>query len=226
MKNLNKYINELNRIVTELKNNNEHDKVKKLRYYKFTEYNNVSSNIDEYLSSFTDTVSELFPDDTDINSVDFMLYELLTNVYKHSRFKRTYLQIITPDDENIEIRIFDNGIGIHGSFKNASIASTDDSEAIYEAINGKTSDKEKYGLRGRGLNSTARLTTLGFNGEMIIASGNGFCVITKEGAKTFINHDKIKGTFVILKIENKKINNIYSYLKFENINKIKEAKHD
>ena len=98
-----------------------------------------------------------------------------------------------------------------------------DSEAIFEAINGKTTDKEKYNLHGRGLNSTARITTLGFDGEMLIASKSGFCIITKNGAKTYENKNQINGTFIILRLSNKKIDNIYDYLKYEKINKINEV---
>ena len=151
-------------------------KIKELKYYKFDDFTKVSDKIDDYLSDFTDDVNYLLPKNVDIQSIDFLLYEILNNVYKHSNFKNAYLQIITPPNDIIELCIFDNGIGIPGSFKSAHMESLNDYDAIYEAINGKTSDKEKYGLHGRGLNSTARLTTLGFNGEMLIASGKrGLC---------------------------------------------------
>lgn len=206
---------------------NDSLKIKELKHYSFTDYNNCSDKIDDYLSSFSDEILELLPEDFDVTSADFLLYELLTNVYKHSKFENAYEQIITDNNaKNIDICIFDNGIGIPESFKSASMSSVDDCEAIYEAINGKTSDKEKYNLRGRGLNSSARLITLGFNGEMLIASGNGVCAITEDGARTYLNQNYIKGTFVIMQIENKKVDNIYNYLKFEHINKLKEDNHD
>ena len=152
------------------------------------------------------------------------MYEILINVYKHSKFKSAYCKVLAGnDDEDIDIRIFDNGIGISKSFEDASMPSKDDCEAIFEAINGKTSAREKYCLRGRGLNSTARLITLGFGGEMLIVSGRGICRVTKEGAKSHFKTQSIKGTFVILKIKSRKVRNIYEYLKFENIAKIKEV---
>lgn len=61
---------------------------------------------------------------------------------------------------------------------------------------------------------------------MLIASGNGICLINKKGAKTYDNKNKINGTFIILRINNKKIENIYEYLKYEKINKITEVKHE
>ena len=62
----------------------------------------------------------------DYQSIYFLLYEILINVYKHSKFHNAYLQIITHDEGNIDICIFDNGIGIPGSFKEASMESDND----------------------------------------------------------------------------------------------------
>lgn len=200
---------------------------KELKYFKYKDFTKISDKIDEYLSELTDEIMDLLPQDIDVQSIDFLLYELLINIYKHSKFENAYLQIhCLPDNQNICICIYDNGIGIPGSFKEANIESINDFEAIYDAINGKTTDKEKYELHGRGLNSTVRITTLGFNGEILIASGKGICMITENGAKTYSNKNTIKGTKVILKIPNKKVDNIYEYLKHENINKIKEDDND
>ncbi|WP_296790133.1 ATP-binding protein [uncultured Methanobrevibacter sp.] len=197
-------------------------KIKELKHYSFNDFNKVSEKIDEYLSTFTNQILKFLPKDADIQSIDFMLYELLVNIYKHSKFENAYIQIINESDEDINICIFDNGIGIPKSFEDASIPSENDCEALFDSINGKTSDKEKYSLRGRGLNSTARITTLGLCGNMTIASGSGVCTVTKNGAKTYFNDHNINGTFVILKIKNKKVDNIYKYLKFKNINKIED----
>ncbi|WP_405306291.1 ATP-binding protein [Methanobrevibacter sp.] len=197
-------------------------KIKELKYYKFNDFHNISDEIEEYLSEFIEESIELLPRDMDYQSVYFLLYEILINVYKHSKFHNAYLQIIIHNKENIDICIFDNGIGIPGSFKEASMESDNDCEAIYDAINGKTTDKEKFVIHGMGLNTTSRLTTLGFDGEVLIASGSGVCEITKEGAKPYLNSHEITGTFVILRIKNKKIDNIYDYLKYETINKISE----
>ena len=132
------------------------------------------------------------------------------------------MQIIIHRNENIDICIFDNGIGIPGSFKESLMDSKNDYEAIFDAINGKTTDKEKFVIHGMGLKSTARLTTLGFEGEVLISSGNGICEITKKGANPYLNTHEMNGTFVILRIKNKKIENIYEYLKYEKINNINE----
>lgn len=203
------------------------DEIKKLKFYKFSDFINISDKIESYLSELTDEISKILPNSLDIQGMDFLLYEILINIYKHSKFENAYIQFNIKNNERIiEIYILDDGIGIPGSFKDASFNYYNDNEALFDAINGKTTDKEKYNLHGRGLNSSARITTLGFDGEMLIASGNGICLINKKGAKTYDNKNKINGTFIILRINNKKIENIYEYLKYEKINKITEVKHE
>ena len=204
---------------------NDSLKVKKLKFYEFEDFNKISEEIDDYLSTVTSEILEYFPQDADIQSMNFILYELLINVYKHSKFKNAYCQVMTNNIQEIEVCICDDGIGIAKSFEDASIPSDDDCEAIFDAINGKTSDKEKYHLRGRGLNSTARLVAGGFDGKLLISSGKGVCEVTKKGAKTYFNDHDINGTSVVMKIRNRKVPNIYEYLKFEHINAIKEGKN-
>jgi len=215
-----------NLITNEVKNmiiTNDTFNIKELKYIKFTDFYNASEKIDEYLTSLTDESFKFLPEDIDTQSIEFILYEILLNVYKHSKFNNAYLQFINhTENQKIDICIFDNGIGIPGSFKEALIDSENDCNAIFDAINGKTSDKEKYGLHGRGLNSTAQITTSGFDGEMIIASGTGICIVTKEGVKSYFNNHEIHGTFVILRIKNKKVNDIYKYLEHKHINKVDE----
>ena len=113
-------------------------KIKELKHYSFNDFNKVSEKIDEYLSTFTNQILKFLPKDADIQSIDFMLYELLVNIYKHSKFENAYIQIINESDEDINICIFDNGIGIPKSFEDASIPSENDREALFDSINGKT----------------------------------------------------------------------------------------
>ena len=203
------------------------DKIKKLKYYKIGDFINVSHKIESYLSELTDEISKILPENIDSQGMDFLLYEILINIYKHSKFENAYIQFDIKNNEKIiEIYIIDDGIGIPGSFRETSFDYDNDNEAIFDAINGKTTDKEKYNLHGRGLNSSARITTLGFDGEMLIASGRGICIINKNGAKTCNNEKKVNGTFINLRLNNIKIENIYEYLRFEKINRIAEVNHD
>ncbi len=199
-----------------------HENIKKLKFYEFNDFLVVSEKIEEYLSEFTDKLEIILPTDADIQSINFLLYEILINVYKHSKFKNAYVEI--NHDNTLDITIYDDGIGIPQSFKEANLEYNGDAESIFEAVNGKTTDKEKYNLHGRGLNSTARITTLGFEGKMSIFSGTGCCLITKDGIQLHKNEETITGTFILLQINNKKIDNIYDYLKYEVIHK--EGNHE
>ena len=97
---------------------------------------------------------------------------------------------------------------------------TNDSEAIFNAINGTSSDKEKEKLKGRGLNMSANIVTFGFGEELLIASGNGLCSINQEGISSFENICPfIDGTLLCLKINTNKIN-IYNYTAFKEFEKL------
>lgn len=199
--------------------------IKKLKFFEISDFLIESEKIEKYLSKLTDEIFNILPEDADLQSINYLLYEILINIYKHSRFGNAYIQLdISKNNDNIDICVIDDGIGISGSFKDASLSYINDCESLFEAINGKTSDKEKYKLHGRGLNSCARITTHGFDGEMLIASGKGICVVTTKGAQLYKNKYGINGTFIVLRINNKKIDNIYEYLKYKRINKIQEVK--
>lgn len=200
-----------------LKELDDCENIKKLKFYEFNDFITVSEKIEEYLSEFTDEVENILPKNCDIQSINFLLYETLINVYKHSKFRNAFVGI--NYHETLDIIIYDDGIGIPRSFKEAELKYNGDSESIFEAVNGKTTDKEKYNLHGRGLNSTARITTLGFGGKMFIFSGKGACLITKKGVQLYENKESLAGTYILLQINNKKIDNIYDYLKYEQIHK-------
>ncbi|MBQ2654481.1 MAG: hypothetical protein IJF83_13075 [Methanobrevibacter sp.] len=111
-----------------------------MKFYEFSDFLNVSDKIEEYLSDLTDEIENFLPKDVDRQSINFLLYELLINTYKHSKFKNAYVQISI--DENFHILVYDDGIGIPGSFREANMNYNVDGEAIFEALNGKTTDKE------------------------------------------------------------------------------------
>ena len=83
---------------------------KELKYYESKDFSRLSDEIDTYLSEFTDETMNLLPPNIDVQSIEFLLYELLINIYKHSKFKNAYIQvIITDENQNIEIHINDDG---------------------------------------------------------------------------------------------------------------------
>ena len=194
--------------------------LRKLKTFEYNEYFQVADKIELYLSDVTDEIVGLIGD-VDTQSVNVLFYEMLTNIYKHSQCQNAYILCQKyPTVNTIDICIIDDGISIPGSFEQEGMDFTNDSEAIYEAINGKTTDKEKYNLHGRGLNTTANITSLGFGEQMLIASRNGVCTVNKKGVKTWKrNMPYIDGTFVTLRINTNKIKNIHEYIKRREYNK-------
>ena len=61
---------------------------------------------------------------------------------------------------------------------------------------------------------------------MLIASSKGICYITPNGAELHPNKKRVNGTFIMLRINNKKIENIYECIKFEKINRLEVDKND
>ena len=52
-------------------------KIIKLKKFKFDEYFTISDKIDEYLSKLSDEIINSLPAKTDVQSISFLLYELL-----------------------------------------------------------------------------------------------------------------------------------------------------
>ena len=195
-----------------------------LRQLKKFHYDNtygLADKVEEHLSQVTDEIFNLFDLNLDLNGINLIVYEMLTNIYKHSQFENSYILCQKyPNANKLDICIIDDGITIPGSFEDADIKFINDSEAIFEAINGQTSDKEDYQLHGRGLNTTASITSLGFGGEMLIASRNGVCTVYPRGVKLWNNGMPIiDGTFVTLRVNTNTKSNI-NYAKRREFEKI------
>ena len=175
--------------------------LRKLKTFHYNDYFQVADNIELYLSDLTDEIVLLMPSNVDTQSVNVLFYEMLTNIYKHSNCDNAYILCQKyPRANTIDICVIDDGIIIPGSFEQWGMDFSNDSEAIYDAINGRTTDKEKYNLHGRGLNTSANITSLGFGEEMLIASRNGVCTVNKRGVRTWNkNMPFIDGTFVTLR---------------------------
>ena len=195
-----------------------------LRKLKKFHYNNtygLADKVEEHLSQVTDEIFDLFDLNLDLNGINLIVYEMLTNIYKHSKFENAYILCQKyPNANKLDICMIDDGVTIPGSFEEVNIEFLNDTEAIFDAINGKTSDKEGYKLHGRGLNTTASITSLGFGGEMLIASRKGLCSVYSRGVKLWNkNMPMIDGTFVTLRV-NTNIKSNISYAKKREFEKI------
>ena len=128
-----------------------------------------------------------------------------------------------PKINTLDVCIIDDGISIPGSFEEVGIDFINDSEAIYDAVNCKSSDKEGEGLEGRGLNTSVNITSLGYGEEILIASRNGICIINNKSAMLYENpSSNLIGTFISLRVNNNILKNNYSIYEKTKIKKVGE----
>ncbi|MEE0935673.1 MAG: hypothetical protein U0L42_08370 [Methanobrevibacter sp.] len=146
------------------------------------------------------------------NTLKFIFYELIGNIYDHSKFSDAYISG-KSDNHYFDFIFADNGISIIDSFRNAKYSIDNDCDALIKAVNG-LSTKNDFGYieRGTGLNNTTNIVVNGFDGEILIVSGraalymNSKTIIAKKIPK-FCN-----GTKIHLRIDlNSKID-MYNYL--------------
>lgn len=220
LNNINQYIsnksneNYLRKVLGKEKCTDNTFPLRKLKSFKYDNYIQVSDKIESYLSDLTDEIIDLIPLNLDTNGMNLLFYELLTNIYKHSKCNNAYILCQRYPNINLaDVCIIDDGISIPGSLEEHDLYCSNDSESIFKAINGASSDKEGHGLHGRGLNTIATITSFGFGEEMLISSRNGACTINKNRIKLYSHVPYIQGTFISLRVNTNKINNIYDYTK-------------
>ena len=200
--------------------------LRKLKKFNYGDYFQAKNNIEIYLDELTNEIVDLLSMSGryNTNCINTIFYEMLTNIYKHSLCEYAYILCQEyPSIDKVDVCVIDNGITIPGSFENENIEFFNDSEAIFDAVNCKTTDKEDEGLHGRGLNTIANLTSFGYGEELLISSRGGTCVIDRRGIDVLPeNKYYINGTFLSLRLNTNEIN-IYDYLEK---NKIKRCENE
>lgn len=155
-------------------------------------------------------ISIMNPSKENTNALKFIFYEMIANVYDHSRFNKGLVMGQYYPNVNITDYCFmDNGISIPGSFKEFGYEFRNDCEAIVRAVNGLSTkeDDDGYVERGTGLNNTVNIVTNGGRGSVLIASGNGLVQIKKNGVIVdTIPDNYIDGTLISLRLRDDKIN--------------------
>ena len=163
-------------------------------FLKKLDFNNIDSYWEIFSGSFPKIDSEIL----------FLIFqELVCNIKLYSMSKNAYF--VGYEFKNsavIDISCFDDGISIPASFERESIPSLNDSEAVYEAINGKSSHMLYNELSSYGLNRIANVLSKGFQGELLVASRGGLCYINEKGAKLYeIDETYIKGTLISMRFK-------------------------
>ncbi len=108
------------------------------------------------------------------NAFGYVVSELISNVYEHSKFKVAYIMAQKYQNlEFLELCVVDNGISIPESLRKAGYEFNTDEKAIGEAVLHGTSSKKSPEGRGYGLRTIVKLLVKGLGGYGIIVSGNG-----------------------------------------------------
>lgn len=144
------------------------------------------------------------------NLINYILGELTDNIIEHSKYTNNYILAQYYKNTGLEICIYDDGIGIPQSFKNAGFDLDKDYDAIKMALNGESTKDNKE--RGTGLSSINRIMEGSSNNEFIIISGKAIYNFYHGKGNVYNLDDKyqLKGTFIGILFKND-INNISIY---------------
>jgi hypothetical protein len=106
-----------------------------------------------------------------LDALNWCLFEVMDNVFQHSHADAGYSMLqLHYDSRRCAVAVSDDGIGIYGSFREASLSAVDECEAIKLAVQEKVTSKPKN--MGNGLYGLMRVVGLN-GGEMGILSGRG-----------------------------------------------------
>jgi len=134
-----------------------------------------------------------------INAFNFLIDELIDNIYTHSGFSVASVMAQRYDKKGfVEISIFDDGISIPACFEKHGIF-LDDCTAVIKAVNGlSTKSKE----RGYGLNSTTNIYVNGLSGELLLVSRNGALYKNRNVEKLFSLSSRynLSGTLISIRV--------------------------
>ena len=169
--------------------------------------------IDNSIEATNELISDLNTPKLNQNTLKFIFYELIGNIYDHSKFSEAH--IAGRQNKNKYDFIFmDNGISIINSFKNANYPVENDCDSLMKAINGLSTKNEiGYIERGTGLNNTANIVVNGFKGEILIVSNNALLYISSENIiLKKIQQSPHKGTLVYLRLKLDLEIDMYKYL--------------
>lgn len=150
-----------------------------------------------------------------IETFKYIMSELIDNIYQHSNFTRAFAMTKKyPNEDFIELCIFDNGITIPQNMAQYGLRFTFPYESIIEAING-LSTKIEAG-RGTGLESTMRILLEGASGQIFLVSGYGAVYLDKYNKIKYNLTRKMRldGTLIGIRVPYPSpVINIYDYIR-------------
>ena len=155
-----------------------------------------------------------------INTFHFIMGEIMGNMEDHSNGSKCCVMAEYYDKYNeLDLCFIDNGISIPNNFNKYNISFKDDFDAVYNAINGKSTKNinSNYYERGSGLNNCINIVTNGYKGSVLIASKNALVSVNnKKTVNKLILDNPINGTLISFRMKNIEIDNsdFYKCLEF------------
>ncbi|MDP3734232.1 MAG: ATP-binding protein [Nanoarchaeota archaeon] len=158
-----------------------------------------NSNPEKAIVDLYKYIESTFPVELRGNTINYILSELVDNVDQHSKYSTaTVLAQYYPLKKYIDIGVVDNGYSIPGVFTDNGIDFVEDHNAIKLALEGVSTKNEEG--RGKGLQSTSKLTTKELKGTLYAFSRNGAMVLTENVREAYKLQDtQLKGTLIYLR---------------------------
>ena len=141
-------------------------------------------------------------------SLKYLTSELVNNVNEHAKIDHYWiLAQYYPYKNTCEIVMADCGIGYKKSYEGTEFEVQTDSEAIENALEGKSSKSAKLNSpeRGKGIPTIANMYVNGFGGKLIILSGNSMIYYKKNEKRHFKLNAKWNGSLVAINFNLKTI---------------------
>jgi len=211
--------NDINKYIPHIDTKNHCDRVlgKSPNKYTTIPFEELPRHIsDEDIGNFPDKIRNLLNQGyVDPEPYELLVYEMLSNIYDHSQFKRAFVlcqQYPNSKNKTTDICLIDDGISIPGNFEKEDFEFENDSEAILSAINGLSTNKFDGKFRGTGLNTATQISTLAYGEEILIASRKGVCHVKGNGAQLYkMGSNYVDGTFVSIRINGYNIEELNEY---------------
>jgi hypothetical protein len=144
------------------------------------------------------------------NNLKYMTSELVTNVREHAKVDDYWLLAQHwPKTDTCEIAIADTGVGYLNSYKGTSYEVSTHHEAIQNALEGNSS--KNWIERGVGVPSTVRIFTEGYDGTVLVITGDAIRVIQGGKSERYRLNSYWPGTLIGIRFKLKNVN-IYPYL--------------
>ncbi|MEN3052014.1 MAG: hypothetical protein ABC596_09420 [Candidatus Methanosuratincola petrocarbonis] len=130
-----------------------------------------------------------------LNAIKYLTSELEDNVKQHAGVDHYWILAQYWSKTNTcEIAMADVGIGYKESYKGTKFEVQTDLEAIYNALEGRSSKPSNE--RGAGIPTIVKMFTEGYGGKVVIMSGNALVYYKKDEVKEYNLDFSWKGAFV------------------------------